>query len=84
MALIRLRRGTRAEWLGSSRVLADGEPGVAIDTGEVRFGNGTATWANLPTAAASSSGSQIVVVDSYAQAPAGLPTGTVVISRTGS
>jgi hypothetical protein len=46
---IEFRRGNLADWLASSEVLAAGQPGLAIDTGEVRYGNGSDVWANLPT-----------------------------------
>lgn len=49
MAKIQLRRAsTSAQWQASSVVLDAGEPGVALDTGEIRIGNGNDIWANLP------------------------------------
>ena len=45
---IQFRRGTRAAWLASSQVLADGQPGTARDTGETRVGNGINLWKDLP------------------------------------
>lgn len=41
------RSGTAAEWAASSLVLAAGERGTATDTGEIKVGDGTNTWANL-------------------------------------
>lgn len=48
MAKIQLRKGLRADWLASSVVLANGEPGFATDTGDLRIGDGVHTWSNLP------------------------------------
>lgn len=39
---------TSAEWKLSPVILLERELGVATDTGEVRVGNGTDKWANLP------------------------------------
>lgn len=44
---IQFKRGTRAQWLASTTVLAAGQPGVATDTGETRVGDGANVWANL-------------------------------------
>jgi hypothetical protein len=55
---IQFKRGTKAQWLASSLVLAAGQPGVATDTGEVRVGDGNNTWSNLR--AGTLSGSQPV------------------------
>ena len=44
---IQLRRGTSAQWAAANPVLAAGEPGVDLDTGEQRIGDGTTPWADL-------------------------------------
>lgn len=44
-------RGTDAEWQASGSPLHAGQLGYATDTGDVRMGNGTDLWANLPTLA---------------------------------
>jgi hypothetical protein len=49
---IQLRRGTSAEWATSNPVLAAGEPGVDLTTGDRRVGDGVRPWANLPTTGA--------------------------------
>lgn len=41
------RRGTAAEWAAVNPILAAGEIGIETDTGVVKVGNGTSTWANL-------------------------------------
>ncbi len=50
MATIKLRRGTAAEWSTANPILANGEPGVEIDTGRYKTGNGTSAWNALPYA----------------------------------
>lgn len=50
---IQHKRGTQAAWLASPVVLAPGQLGVALDTGESRVGDGTHTWANLLSPSAS-------------------------------
>jgi hypothetical protein len=44
---IKLRRDTAANWTQENPVLAAGEPGLETDTGKVKYGNGTSTWAQL-------------------------------------
>jgi len=48
---IQLRRGTAAQWQGLNPVLSAGEPGVEIDTGKFKIGNGLTTWNELDYAA---------------------------------
>jgi hypothetical protein len=45
---IQLRRGTAASWTSTNPTLAAGEPGVEIDTGLQKIGNGVAAWNSLP------------------------------------
>lgn len=47
---IQLRRGTASQWIVANTILALGEPGVEIDTGKFKIGNGTSTWVILPYA----------------------------------
>jgi hypothetical protein len=44
---IKLRRDTATNWTQNNPVLADGEPGLEVDTGRVKYGNGTTTWTQL-------------------------------------
>jgi hypothetical protein len=45
---IKLRKGLASEWTSnSSIVLASGEPGLEIDTGRLKIGNGTTQWGSL-------------------------------------
>ena len=43
-----LRRGTTAQWADADPVLAAGEPGVDLDTGALRIGDGDTVWSALP------------------------------------
>ena len=45
---IKLRKGLASEWAANnSIVLASGEPGLEIDTGRLKIGNGTTQWGSL-------------------------------------
>lgn len=44
---IRLRRDLAATWTSVNPVLLDAEPGYEIDTGKMKIGDGSTTWANL-------------------------------------
>jgi hypothetical protein len=44
---IKLRRDTAANWTQNNPVLAEGEPGLELDTGKIKYGNGTSTWNSL-------------------------------------
>lgn len=46
-SLIQLRRGTSEQWNLNDTVLEEGEVGFAIDTGEVKIGNGADGWNDL-------------------------------------
>ena len=45
---IKLRRGILADWERVNPVLADGEPGWAIDAFILKVGNGKLPWLDLP------------------------------------
>lgn len=42
-----LRRGTAAQWMAANPVLHSGEPGVELDTGKLKLGNGVSRWLQL-------------------------------------
>jgi hypothetical protein len=42
-----IRRGTAAQWALANPVLRSGEPGVELDTGVFKIGNGFDTWSEL-------------------------------------
>jgi Major tropism determinant N-terminal domain len=44
---IQLRRDTSANWQGTNPVLAQGEPGVELDTKRMKVGDGVSTWNTL-------------------------------------
>lgn len=46
-AQFKLKRRTAAQW-ATATTLAQGEPGFESDTGRLKIGTGTASWANLP------------------------------------
>lgn len=50
MALVRIqvRRDSAANWDAANPVLAAGEPGVELDTGKFKVGDGVRAWRNLP------------------------------------
>jgi hypothetical protein len=45
--VIRLRRGTTAEWEFKNPILRQGEPGVDLTTGDLKIGNGIDRWLDL-------------------------------------
>lgn len=45
---IKLRRGILADWERVNPILADGEPGWAIDAFILKVGNGKLAWNDLP------------------------------------
>jgi hypothetical protein len=45
--VIRLRRDNAAAWTAANPILAQGEPGVELDTGKFKVGNGTSAWNDL-------------------------------------
>jgi hypothetical protein len=44
---IRLRRNTKNTWTALNPILDPGEPGLEIDTGKLKIGNGVARWSEL-------------------------------------
>lgn len=48
MAVLKLRRGTAAQWTSVNPVLRDGEAGYEKDTGNFKIGNGHLPWSALP------------------------------------
>lgn len=46
--VFKLRRDTAAEWASENPRLAAGEPGVELDTGKFKIGDGVRSWADLP------------------------------------
>jgi hypothetical protein len=50
---IQLRRDLAASWTSANPTLAQGEPGLEIDTGKIKYGDGTTAWATLDYAGSS-------------------------------
>ena len=44
----RVRQDSAANWSSSNPVLAAGEPGLELDTGKIKYGDGVRNWATLP------------------------------------
>lgn len=58
--VIKLRRGTAAQWASANPVLAAGEIGLETDTLRTKYGNGTSTWTALSYSVADASGTSSV------------------------
>lgn len=54
--VIKLRRGTAAQWTAANPVLAAGEMGIETDTNKSKFGDGVSSWSSLAYTVATSSG----------------------------
>lgn len=48
---IKLRRDTSANWEFVNPLLSEGEPGLETDTGQIKYGDGTSYWNDLPHSA---------------------------------
>ena len=54
---IQLRRDTTANWARVNPILDDGEPGLNIDTNQIKYGDGANAWVDLSYASGGGSGS---------------------------
>lgn len=71
MTLIQLRRGTAAAWTTANPILHVGEPGVELDTGYEKIGDGETPWVDLGyTKGTGSGGAGIVEQDDPPSSPA--------------
>jgi len=61
---IQLRRDTAANWTRVNPILEDGEPGLEIDTNQIKYGDGNSAWNDLAYAGGSGSGDRLTK-DSY-------------------
>lgn len=43
----KLRRDDVFDWVQKNPILAEGEPGLELDTGRVKYGDGVKTWLQL-------------------------------------
>lgn len=62
-AVFHLRRDTALGWANKNPVLRSGEPGVAIDTGTFKFGDGVRTWLDLPAVAAAEAAAALAAAE---------------------
>jgi hypothetical protein len=44
----KLRRALTSEWASKNPILAVGEPGFALDTNQLKIGDGINAWNSLP------------------------------------
>lgn len=58
--VIKLRRGTAAQWTSADPVLAAGEVGIETDTLRSKYGDGSTAWSSLSYTVADSSGTASV------------------------
>ena len=72
--VIKLRRGTAAQWTSVNSVLAAGEMGVETDTGRSKFGDGATAWTSLSYSVGDSSGVGTVEWASVTNKPAEFPS----------
>jgi hypothetical protein len=72
--VIKLRRGTAAQWTTADSVLAAGEMGVELDTGRSKFGDGATAWTSLSYSVGDSSGIGTVEWTSVANKPTEFPS----------
>lgn len=54
--VIKLRRGTAAQWTSVNPILAAGEMGIETDTQRSKFGDGVTAWSSLSYTVGDSSG----------------------------
>lgn len=74
---IQLRRDTAAQWASKNPVLAAGEPGLATDTGALKFGNGVNAWNTLPAFTGSGGGLSLALTGTTD--PGTSPAGTLTV-----
>ena len=46
--IIKLKRGQSTTWASKNIVLKDGEPGVELDSHQMKVGDGKTAWKDLP------------------------------------
>lgn len=46
--VFQFRRGTTEQWAIKNPILGAGEPGIAVDSGQFKIGNGVLGWNDLP------------------------------------
>jgi hypothetical protein len=71
---IQLRRDTSANWSRVNPILEDGEPGLDITTNQIKYGDGSTVWDELPYA---SGGAGLTDVDGLVTFPGNFLIGTL-------
>ncbi len=71
--IIKLRRGTAAQWAAANPTLAAGEIGLETDTNRTKYGNGTLAWSALSYSVADASGTSSVDWTSVLNKPTTFP-----------
>lgn len=61
MTQIKLRRGSAAQWTSDNPTLGPAEPGVELDTGKFKFGDGVTPWNDLDYAAGEGGGGGVYI-----------------------
>lgn len=59
LATIQMKRGNADEWSNTKGILAEGEWGLNTTTGEVKMGDGTSLWSDLPVTLLADAGGQL-------------------------
>lgn len=62
MTEIKLKRGSSVSWAARNPTLAAGEPGVEVDTGQMKVGDGSTPWNSLPY-----TGSGAIALDTHVE-----------------
>lgn len=60
MTIMKVRRGTAAQWTSANTVLSDGELGLEQDTASLKVGDGTTAWNSLAYLTMGNVGEQLV------------------------
>lgn len=53
---IQFKRSTAVRWASVNPILSAGEPGLEMDTGKVKYGDGSTRWNDLPYSTSGSNG----------------------------
>lgn len=81
---IRLRRGSTAAWAAANPVLLTGEPGYDTTTGDLRVGNGTDAWADLPNINDGTGGGGATTLDGLTDVVVGAHTAGRILQADGT
>jgi len=74
---IQYRRDTAANWTSTNPTLAPGELGFETDTGFVKIGSGSATWASLPYSVYAKTVGNVTTIPTASITTASITTGNI-------